>query len=161
LNPPQKRTPERAGAQPARHRDIDAERAGQRLDNYLLGELKGVPRSHVYRLIRSGQVRALGVTSLQRIRALPDLPTIDESGIKGFQHASWTALAAPAGTPKEVVTRLNSEMNQILKLPDIQEKAAAGGAEIVGGTPEQAGMYLKSELAKFARLVKEANIRLE
>jgi 23S rRNA pseudouridine955/2504/2580 synthase len=57
LNPPQKRTPERAGAQPARHRDIDAERAGQRLDNYLLGELKGVPRSHVYRLIRSGQVR--------------------------------------------------------------------------------------------------------
>jgi tripartite-type tricarboxylate transporter receptor subunit TctC len=52
-------------------------------------------------------------------------------------------------------------MNQILKLPDIQEKAAAGGAEIVGGTPEQAGMYLKSELAKFARLVKEANIRLE
>jgi len=111
--------------------------------------------------IRSGQVRALSVTSLKRIRALPDLPTIDESGIKGFQHASWTALAAPAGTPKEVVTRLNSEMNQILKLPDIQEKAAAGGAEIVGGTPEQAGMYLKSELAKFARLVKEANIRLE
>ena len=57
MNPPQKRTSERAGAQPARHRDIDAERAGQRLDNYLLGELKGVPRSHVYRLIRSGQVR--------------------------------------------------------------------------------------------------------
>ena len=70
-------------------------------------------------------------------------------------------MAAPAGTPKEIVNKLNAEMNQILKLPDIQEKAAAGGAEIVGGTPAQADAYLKSELAKSKRLVTEANIKLE
>ena len=111
--------------------------------------------------IKSGQARALGVTSLQRVRALPDVPTIDESGVKGFQHTTWTAMAAPAGTPKDIVNKLNAEMNQILKLPDIQEKAAAGGAEIVGGTPAQADTYLKSELAKSRRLVTEANLKVD
>ena len=111
--------------------------------------------------IKSGQARALGVTSLKRLSALPDVPTIDESGVKGFQHASWTAMAAPAGTPKEIINKLNAEMNQILKLPDIQEKAAAGGAEIVGGTPAQAEAFLKSELARSRRLVTEANLKFD
>jgi tripartite-type tricarboxylate transporter receptor subunit TctC len=108
--------------------------------------------------IKSGQTRALAVTSLKRMAALPGLPTIDETGVKGYDNSSWSAVAAPAGTPREIVTRLNSELNAILKLPDIMEKNASFGADAVGGTPEQFGEYLKSEIAKFARVVKEAKI---
>ncbi len=108
--------------------------------------------------IKSGKARALAVTSIKRTQALPDLPTIDEAGVKGYDNSSWSAVAAPAGTPKEIIARLNGELNQILKLPDIQEKSAAGGAAIIGGTPEQFAAYLKSEVTKFARVVKEAKI---
>ena len=108
--------------------------------------------------IKSGKARALAVTSIKRTQALPDLPTIDEAGVKGYDNSSWSAVAAPAGTPKEIIARLNSELNQILKLPDIQEKSAAGGAAIIGGTPEQFAAYLKSEFMKFERVVKEAKI---
>jgi len=108
--------------------------------------------------IKSGQARALAVTSLKRMQALPDLPTIDESGVKGYDNSSWSAVAAPAGTPRDIIMKLNGELNQILKLPDLQEKNAAVGADPVGGTPEQFGAYLKSEIAKFARVVKEAKI---
>lgn len=108
--------------------------------------------------IKSGQVRALAVTSLKRTPALPELPSLDEAGVKGYDNSSWSAVAAPAGTPHEIIAKLNSELNQIMKLPDIQEKSAAVGAVIVGGTPEEFGAYLKSEIAKFARVVKEAKI---
>jgi tripartite-type tricarboxylate transporter receptor subunit TctC len=108
--------------------------------------------------IKSGQVRALAVTSLKRMPALPELPSIDEAGVKGYDNSSWSAVGAPAGTPKEIIAKLNSELNQILKLPDIQERHAAVGAVIIGGTPEHFGEYLKSEIAKFARVVKEAKI---
>jgi tripartite-type tricarboxylate transporter receptor subunit TctC len=108
--------------------------------------------------IKSGQVRALAVTSIKRMPALPELPTIDEAGVKGYDNSSWSAVGAPAGTPKEIIAKLNSELNQILKLTDIQERSAAGGAVIIGGTPEQFGDYLKSEIRKFARVVKEAKI---
>ena len=108
--------------------------------------------------VKSGQVRALAVTSLKRIQALPDLPTVDEAGVKGYDTSSWSAIGTTAGTPKEIITKLNKELNQILKLPDIQEKYAAGGAYVIGGTPEQFADYLKSEIAKFARVVREARI---
>ena len=108
--------------------------------------------------INSGKARALAVTSLKRMQALPDLPTLDEAGVKGYDNSSWSAVGAPAGTPKEIISKLNSELAAILKLPDIQEKSAAVGADIIGGTPEQFAAYLKSEIAKFARVVKEAKI---
>ena len=108
--------------------------------------------------VKTGQTRALAVTSLKRMSALPTLPTLDESGVKGYDNSSWSAVGAPAGTPKEIVAKLNSELNAILKLPDVMEKNAAVGADAVGGTPEQFGDYLKSEIAKFARVVKEAKI---
>ena len=92
------------------------------------------------------------------MQALPDLPSLDETGIKGYDNSSWSAVAAPAGTPKEIIAKLNTELNQILKLPDVQEKNASFGADPVGGTPEQYSEYLKSEIAKFARVVKEAKI---
>jgi tripartite-type tricarboxylate transporter receptor subunit TctC len=108
--------------------------------------------------IKSGKARALAVTSAKRMPALPDLPTIDEAGIKGYDNSSWSAVGATAGTPKAIITRLNSELAAILKTPDIQEKSAAVGADVIGGTPEQFAAYLKSEIAKFARVVKEAKI---
>ena len=108
--------------------------------------------------IKSGQVRALAVTSLKRMQALPQLPSIDETGVKGYDNSSWSAVAAPVGTPREIIAKLNSELNQILKLPDVMEKNASFGADPVGGTPEQFGDYLKSEITKFARVVKEAKI---
>ncbi len=108
--------------------------------------------------IKSGQVRALAVTSIKRMPALAELPTIDEAGVKGYDNSSWSAVAAPAGTPKEIIAKLNSEMSAILKSPEIQEKSASVGAVIIGGTPEQFADYLKSEIAKFARVVKEAKI---
>ena len=108
--------------------------------------------------IKSGKVRALAITSIKRMPALAELPTIDEAGVKGYDNSSWSAVAAPAGTPKDIIARLNSELSAILKSPDIQEKSAAVGAVIIGGTPEQFGDYLKSEIAKFARVVKEAKI---
>lgn len=111
--------------------------------------------------IKSGRLRALAVTSLKRMQALPELPTLDEAGIKGYDNSSWSAIGAPAGTPKEIIAKLNSELNQILKLPDIQEKSISSGAEIIGGTPEQFAEYLRSEIAKFARVVKEAKITAE
>ena len=108
--------------------------------------------------IKSGQTRALAVTSLKRMAALPELPPIDETGVKGYDNSSWSAVAAPVGTPREIIAKLNGELNAILKLPDVMEKNASFGADAVGGSPEQFGDYLKSEIAKFARVVKEAKI---
>jgi len=108
--------------------------------------------------IKADKLRPLAVTSIKRMPALAELPTIDEAGVKGYDNSSWSAVGAPAGTPKEIIARLNGELAAILKLPDIQERSAAVGAVIIGGTPEQFGDYLKSEIAKFARVVKDAKI---
>ena len=108
--------------------------------------------------MKSGRLRALAVTSIKRMQLLPELPTINEAGVKGYDNSSWMAMAVPAGTPKEIVTRLNTDLSTILKMPDVREKSAAVGAIIVGGTPEQFSAYLKSELAKFGRVVKQGNI---
>jgi tripartite-type tricarboxylate transporter receptor subunit TctC len=116
-----------------------------------------VPRDPL-RWGKSGRLRALAVTSIKRMQLLPDLATIDEVGVKGYDNSSWKAMAVPGATPREVVTRLNSELAAILKMPDVQEKSAAVGAIIVGSTPEQFSSYLKSELAKFERVVKQGRI---
>jgi tripartite-type tricarboxylate transporter receptor subunit TctC len=106
-------------------------------------------------------VRPIAVTTLKRAPFLPDVPTIDESGVKGFDNASWAAMAAPAGTPKEAITRINREMAAVLALPAIKEKIAAAGATIVGGTPEEFADYLKAEMAKFERIVREGHITVQ
>lgn len=109
--------------------------------------------------MKSGRMKALAVTSTKRMPIVPDLPTIDESGVKGYDNSSWMAMAAPAATPKETVARLNTEMAAILKTPDVQERVAGVGAIPVGGTPEQFSAYLKSELAKFERVVKAGKLK--
>ena len=111
--------------------------------------------------IQSGKVRALATTGAKRMAILPDLPTIAESGVPGYENSTWTAIGAPARTPQPIIQRLNAELNAVLQMRDIQERFAAGGSTITGGTPEQFLEYLKSELVKFGKLVKEAGIKGE
>lgn len=108
--------------------------------------------------VKSGKLRALAATSAGRMDAMPDLPTVAEAGVSGYENSSWTAIAAPARTPQAIIERLNREFAAILQMPDIQERHAAAGAVITGGTPRQFHDYLRLEHAKFAKLVKEAGI---
>jgi tripartite-type tricarboxylate transporter receptor subunit TctC len=111
--------------------------------------------------IQSGRLRALATTGEKRLAVLPDLPTVAEAGVAGYESSTWTAMAAPARTPQAVIERLNREVNAVLQLPDIHERSAAMGSVITGGTPEWFQDYLKSELAKYGKLVKQAGIRPE
>ena len=132
MNPPQKRTSERAGAQPARHRDIDAERAGQRLDNYLLGELKGVPRSHVYRLIRSGQVRVnSGRTSPSYRLQAGDRVRVPPVGLRPAVPATATA-----DRLEWLAERILHEDSRILVLDKPAGLAVHGGSNVSLGCIE-------------------------
>jgi len=111
--------------------------------------------------IQSGKLRALGVASAKRSPQLPEVPTIAESGLPGFEAVSWYALLAPAGTPKEVVTKMQAEVARILQMPDVREKLAGLGGEPVGNTPEQLTAMLRTESARYADIVKRANISIE
>jgi len=110
--------------------------------------------------IRSGRLRAFGVTARTRAISLPDVPTLDALGLKGFELTQWQAVAAPAGTPKAVVDRLNREIIEALKKPDVMDRLATqGGSELVGNTPEEFARVIKSDLSKYAKLVKAAGIQ--
>jgi tripartite-type tricarboxylate transporter receptor subunit TctC len=111
--------------------------------------------------INSGKLRPLATTGAVRVPVLSFVPTIAEAGIPGYEASSWSAIGAPARTPPTIIERLNREFAAILKMPDIQERHAAFGAVITGGTPEQFYNVLKSELAKYGKLVKDAGIKGE
>ncbi len=109
--------------------------------------------------VKANRVRALATTGSQRLAVLSELPTIAEAGIAGYENSSWSAVAAPAGTPATIISRLHKEFVAILADPDIQKRHADVGAQIIGGTPEQFHAYLKAEVAKFGKLVKTAGIK--
>lgn len=111
--------------------------------------------------VKSGRLRVLALTEDKRNAALPGVPTVAESGLAGYSMTTWYGLVAPAGVPREAIARLNTEINRILKLPDVRDRFATLGADPVGGTAEQFGAYIKSEVAKFARLAKERGLALE
>ena len=115
----------------------------------------------VVQQIKAGKVRAIAVTSGKRALALPDLPTIAESGVPGYEVTSWNAILAPAGTPKDIITRLNSELNKIIAAPDMRQRLIDNGFEPVGGTPEKAGEKIHAEIAKWAPVVKAAGIKVD
>jgi tripartite-type tricarboxylate transporter receptor subunit TctC len=111
--------------------------------------------------IKSGRVRALAVASAQRARTMPDIPTFQEAGFPGFEASAWNAALAPAGTPDEIVRRLNAAMVKIVHTADVSEKLAAQGAEPIGDSPEEFGKYLKAEVAKWAKVVKASGAKLD
>ncbi len=108
--------------------------------------------------VKAGKARALAVCSTKRTPGLPDVPTMAESGIPGFEVSTWSGFAAPAGTPKEIVKKLNTEIIRILRMPDVKERLESGGDTIVGSTPEEFTTFMKSEFARYTRVVKEAGI---
>lgn len=108
--------------------------------------------------IRAGKLRALAVTSAQRAPAAPDIPTVAEAGLPGFEAATWFALVAPAGTPGDVLARLNAEMKRALALPDVKQRFADLGMTAEDSTPATLDAYIKSEIAKWTKVVKDANI---
>jgi tripartite-type tricarboxylate transporter receptor subunit TctC len=108
--------------------------------------------------IRSGKVRALAVTSLTRTPVLPDLPTVDESGLKGYEVTAWFGLVAPPGTPQPVVMRLNEALNRTTQDPKVREALVASGATVIQGTPEGFRDFVKAQTMKWAPIVKRANI---
>jgi tripartite-type tricarboxylate transporter receptor subunit TctC len=112
-------------------------------------------------VLRAGRVRALAVTSLQRVSSLPDIPTIAETGVPGYDVATWYGVLAPAGTPRPIVNRLNREIVTILKTPEVRQKLQDDGAEVVAGTPEAFEKMMRAELEKWARVVKATGARLD
>jgi tripartite-type tricarboxylate transporter receptor subunit TctC len=111
--------------------------------------------------IRSGKLRVLAVASERRSRVLPEVPTIAESGMPGYHASSWHALFAPAGTPREIVARLHSEVARVVKLPDITERLSAQGVEPVANTPEQLAEFIKSEITRWGRVVRASRAKID
>ena len=111
--------------------------------------------------VRSGRLRALGITTATRSAALPDIPTIAEAGVPGYEAVQWSGLLAPAATPQHLIVRLHREVTTILRAPEIRNRLAADSAEVVAGTPEQFAEFLKAELVKWAAVVKAAGITPE
>ena len=110
---------------------------------------------------RQGRLRALAVTSEKRSALLPDIPTVSEAGVPGFDMGTWWGLVAPAAVNKDVVAKLYAESIKVLKQPDVRDRLANVGAEPGGNTPEQFGAFIRSESVKYARIVKDANIKID
>jgi tripartite-type tricarboxylate transporter receptor subunit TctC len=117
--------------------------------------LTGIPH------VRGGRLRALGVTGAKRTAAAPDVPTIAEAGVAGYEAVQWYGMVAPANTPREVITRLNREMVSIIGMPDVKDKFAADGADPASTTPEEFGRYIKSETEKWQKVAQAAGIKPE
>ena len=111
--------------------------------------------------VKSGKMKAIAVTSAKRALAMPDLPTVQETGIAGYDVTSWNGQLAPAGMPAEIVRRFNSEFNRIITTPEMRKRMIENGYEPMGGSPERFGEHIRSEIAKWAPVVKSANIRVD
>jgi len=108
--------------------------------------------------VKSGKVRALAVSSAKRHPLLPDVPTIQEAGIKDFETVAWFGVVAPAGTPRPVLARLNAEVLKAMQLPDVEKRLLDSGSTIIGNTPEEADKFLRDEVAKWGTVVKAAHV---
>ncbi|WP_319238911.1 tripartite tricarboxylate transporter substrate binding protein [uncultured Propionivibrio sp.] len=118
--------------------------------------------SNVQPLVKAGKVKLLAVSNAKRSAAVPELPTVAESGFPGFDATTWNGFLAPASMPAETVARLNKLIAQILQMPDVQQRLATAGAEVVhGSTPEQFGVLLKRETAAWAKVIERSGIKLE
>jgi tripartite-type tricarboxylate transporter receptor subunit TctC len=111
--------------------------------------------------VKEGKLKALAVNSAKRSPLLPDLPTMAEAGLPGFEVTSWNGLVVPTGTPKEIVQRLNKETVKILQMPDVKEKLSSLGADPVGSTEEEFGAFIREEIKKWAKVISDAKVVVE
>jgi tripartite-type tricarboxylate transporter receptor subunit TctC len=109
--------------------------------------------------MQSGRLRAIAIGSLKRFSGLPEIPTFDESGLRGYEATTWFGLMAPAKTPKEIIARINVEVAKILASTDIRERFMAEGLEPMGGTPEDFAKFIGGEIEKYARVIKAAGVQ--
>ena len=111
--------------------------------------------------VKAGKLTALGQTGVKRSALISDIPTVAEAGVPGYEVTVWFGLVAPAGTPREVIQKLNAEMLRILAMPDVRERFLAQGVEPAGGTPEQFGEHIRAQMAKWAKVVADAGVKAE
>ena len=135
--------------------------SGQSIISQLAGEIAAnfpsVPTAMPY--IKAGRLRGVAVTTAKRAQALPDVPSIAESGLPGYEATQWFGLLAPAGTPRSVIDRLYQESARALRTDELRERLTAEGLEVVAGTPEEFAAYLRAETAKWAQVIKAAGIK--
>ncbi len=110
--------------------------------------------------VEQGKLRALAVTSTRRLPNLPDVPTLDEAGVRGYESLSWSGLVTPAGTPRPVIDKLNAAVGRVLRMEDVKQRFASLGVDAVGGTPEQFAAHVRAESEKWGKLIKTSNITL-
>ncbi len=136
---------------------------GPALTAMLTGEVQVTfaPYASAHGLIKSGRIRAIGVTTARRPRAIPDIPTIAEAGVPGYDAGVWYSLLAPAGTPRAIIDRLNRETIAVLNKPEFTKLLVENAIDPIGSTPEELAQYIKNEIDKWAKVVKEGGIRLE
>jgi len=111
--------------------------------------------------IKAGKLRALAVTSVKRASSTPELPTVAESGVPGYEASGWFGMLAPVHISKEVLTKLNVEFNRALTLPDVKERLSALAMEAGGGSPDDFARFIKADTEKWARIIKEAGITMQ
>ena len=136
---------------------------GPALTDLLSGQVSMLYSSipSVIQQVKSGQLRALAVGSAKRLPSLPDIPTLAESGVPGYEAYSWVGLVAPAHTPADIVKKIHRDVSEILKDKEVAEKLNQQGALPVGDTPEEFGLYIKNEIAKWGKVVRDANIKAD
>src|SRR5438309_3993983 len=136
---------------------------GQALTDLLAGhvDLMFAPAQTVMSYVHAGKLKALAVTGARRSETLPDLPTVAESGLPGYEAVGWFGLLAPAATPKASVARASADVNRVLAMSDVREKMLALGAEPAGNTPEEFARFIREDQAKWIKLMKEAGIKAE
>jgi len=135
--------------------------SGQSIISQLAGEIAAnfpcVPTAMPY--IKAGRLRGIGVTTLKRVEVLPDVPSISEAGLPGYEATQWFGLLAPAGTPRPIIDRLYQESSRAVRSADMKERMTAEGLEVVGSTPEEFASYIRAETEKWTQVIKAAGIK--
>jgi len=124
-------------------------------------EMTSLPIAESLPYVRSARVRALGQTGAKRSASAPDIPTMDEAGMKGYSVTTWYVVFAPARTPREVVARLHAELDKVLKLPDTRERLGRSGVDIIGSTPEQAAQFARDEYVRWAKVIQASGAKID